>query len=101
MGSETAQPVPTVLAGLGFLRPGSASSARPEDGRVRWAGPCLSMAALGRLALGPCHCVLGKGCYLQLGLEDHDQDGEGDTHCHTERQAQKEGGEEAHHPDTL
>lgn len=59
------------------------------------------MGALGRQTQGPPCCVLGRGFYLQLGLEDYNQDGEGDTYCHTIRQAQKEGGEEAHHPDTL
>lgn len=43
----------------------------------------------------------GRGCHLQLGLEDHNQDGEGYTHCDTVGQAQEERGEEAHHPDTL
>lgn len=84
-----------------LLRPGSTSSSRPRKGRVLWVGPGLGMEDLGELAKRPLLCLGGRGCYLQLGLEDHNQDGEGDTHCHTVRQAQEEGGEEAHHPDTL
>lgn len=64
-------------------------------------GPGLGMGDLGRLPKRPLLCLAGRGCYLQLGLEDYNQDGEGDTHRHTVRQAQEEGGEEAHHPDTL
>lgn len=84
--------------------PAAAPVPGPEGSRVWWTGPGLGMGALGRLTQGPPfnpRGVLRRGCYLQLGLEDHNQDGEGDTHCHAVRQAQEEGGEEAHHPDAL
>ena len=32
----------------------------------------------------------GGDCHLQLGLEDHNQDGEGHTHCDSIGQAQEE-----------
>lgn len=86
----------TVLAGLGSPR------AWQHLQKAQQAGPGLGKGALGRRAQGhPLLCLGGRGCYLQLGLEDHHQDGEGDSHRHTIRQTQEEGGEEAHHPDAL
>lgn len=93
MGSRQPSLCPQSWLGWTLLRPGSTSCARPRGSRIWWAGsgspPSIPIVSLGR------------GCYLQLGLEDHNKDGEGNTHCHTVRQAQEEGGEEAHHPDTL
>lgn len=55
------------------------------------------------LLVGRPHCSALReiGRYSQLGLEDHNQDGEDDSHSYTIRQAQKEGREKAHHPDEL
>lgn len=44
---------PQSWLGWAIFRPGSTSCARPKGSRVWWAGPGLSMGALGRLAQGP------------------------------------------------
>lgn len=86
--------------GRALLGPGSPSRARPSGQRGPGAAPGPPWQPL-QTSWGLMAMPWGRGHYLQLGLEDHNQGGEGDPHCHTVGQAQEEGGEEAHHPDAL